>query len=148
MADATRIQFGTQQLLIGNGATPEVFTAPCGLTTLTRTTNVETQTVMVPDCDDPFVTTWMQIDEISRQMIVTGSGLLSAQYLLTWREWDLAGGFKNARWYTNLTAPNGGGYLAGRVLLTQFEETAEFKRSYQVSIQLTFDGKPTWSPAS
>lgn len=148
MAQATSIRFGSQQLLIGDGATPtEIFTAPCGITSLTKTTNVETETTNIPDCDDPDLASFLGIDEISRQIQVTFSGLLATEALPMWQTWDLAGGYKNIRWYRDLSAPNGGGYLAGQALLTQFEETGEAKRRYQVSGQVTFDGKPTWTSA-
>lgn len=147
MSAATSIRFGTQQLLIGDGADPEVFSAPCGLTSLTKTTNVETNTVNIPDCDDPDLASFLGIDEVSRQIQVTFSGLLATEALPMWQAWDLAGGYKNIRWYRNLSNPNGGGYLSGPALLTQFEETGEAKGRYQMSGQVTFDGKPVWTAA-
>lgn len=148
MAQATSIRFGSQQLLIGDGASPsEIFSAPCGLTSLTKTTNVETSTVNIPDCDDPDLASFLGIDEVSRQIQVTFGGLLATESLPLWQAWDLAGGYKNIRWYRDLTNPQGGGYLQGAALLTQFEETGEAKGRYQMSGQVTFDGKPTWVAA-
>lgn len=148
MAQATTIKFGQQALLLGNGATPEVFATPCGITSLTKTTNVETNTVNIPDCDDPDLASFLGIDEISRQIVLSFGGVLATESLLTWQTWDLAGGYKTVRWFRNLTAPNGGGYLEGSVLLTAFEEAAEAKQRYQITGTMTFDGKPTWTPAA
>lgn len=39
---AQTIKFGEQQLLIGDNATPEVFGAPCGITSLTKSTSTNT----------------------------------------------------------------------------------------------------------
>ena len=64
MAAATPINFGDIAVLIGDGATPEVFTAPCGLTELTETTNVETNTTNIPDCDNVDIASWLAIDEV------------------------------------------------------------------------------------
>jgi hypothetical protein len=147
MAQATTIKFGLQQLLIGSGATPEIFSAPCGITTLTKTTNVETNTVNIPDCTDPDLASFLGIDEVSRQIQLAFGGVLATESLPMWQAWDLAGGYKNIRWYRNLSNPNGGGYLQGSALLTAFEETAEAKGRYNMSGTVIFDGKPTWVAA-
>ena len=59
-------------ILIGNGATPEVFTAVCGLTTRSFTHQVNTSDQFVRDCADPE-------DVPHRRLTVTGE------------QWDLAG---------------------------------------------------------
>ena len=148
MALATTIKFGIFSLLIGDGQSPEVFTAPCGITSLNKTTNVDAQTTMIPDCSDPDIVTWLAVDEISRQLVISGSGTLNQESLDMWCDWDEAGGYKNVRFYRNLLAANHGGYLQGPALLTQWEETAEAKRRWQFNFQVTFDGKPAFTPAS
>ncbi|WP_022697927.1 phage tail tube protein [Euryhalocaulis caribicus] len=147
MAQATSIKFGTQAILLGDGSTSEEFAAPCGLTSLSKQTNVETNTTAIPDCDDPDLAVWLAVDEVSRQMTLSGSGLLAQEALDTWREWDNTGGFKNVRWLTDLAAANGGGHYEGEALLTQFEETGERGQRWQVNIGITFSGKPTWTDA-
>ena len=149
MTQATTIRFGRQAILIGDGATPvEAFAAPCGLTSLTKTTNVETNTVNIPDCTDPDLSSWLGIDEISRQIQLSFGGILNVESLQLWQEWDLAGGYKNVRWFRDLDLADGGGYLQGPALLTAFEETGEEKQRYQISGTITFDGKPTWTDAA
>lgn len=148
MAQATTVKFGQQAILISNMAVPPVFTAPCGLTTLNRTTNVNTTTTDIPDCDDPDLANWLGIDEVSRQMVLTGSGVLSQEALPMWDSWDRSGGYRDVRWFRNLLAVNGGGYYTGSALLTRFDETGNAKARYQINISLTFDGKPTWVPLS
>lgn len=158
MAQGTSIKFGQQALLIGNGATPEVFVAPCGITSLTKVTNFNTTTTEVPDCDDPDLPSWLTIDPVSKQMVLSGSGVLTVEYLRYWDAWDndrdpdtnalLPDLFKTVRWYRNLTGANGGGYYAGPALLTRFEEAGANKGRYQVTFSITFDGKPIWNPAA
>lgn len=148
MAQAVSIKFGLIALMLGDGATPtEVFEAPCGVTSLTVTTNVETNTTNLPDCSDPDLASWLAIDEISRQKQVSGSGVLDQNAAKIWRAWDLAGGPKNVRVYTNLTAANGGGHLSGAAVLTAYEETGERGGRWNNSFTLVFDGKPTWTAA-
>lgn len=146
MALANTVRFGQQQLLIGDGATPEVFAAPCGITSLTKTTNVETNTVNIPDCDDPDLASWLGIDEVSRQIQMSFGGVLDTSALVAvWQDWDMDGGYKNVRWYRDLTAPNGGGYLQGPALFTAFEEAGEARGRYAISGTIIFDGKPVWT---
>lgn len=148
MAQANTIKFGTQALLIGDGGSPEAFAAPCGITTLNKVTNVDAQTIAIPDCDDPDLAVWLGVDEISRQMVLSGSGTVATQSLPLWDAWDRNGGYKNVRWFRNLTAGNGGGYYQGSALLTQWEENAEARRRYTFNFAVTFDGRPTWTAAS
>lgn len=143
MTSAISLKFGVQALLLGDGESEEAFTAPCGITSLSRTSNITTNTTEEPDCDDVDAPVWLAVDEVSRQWLITGSGLLSRQALPTWRDWDYEGGPKNVRWYTNLTAPQGGGYFWGPALLTTFEEQGQRGQRWQVNFGVTFDGKPT-----
>lgn len=147
MAQATTILFGDQAILIGNGATPEVFTAPCGLTELTRTINTETSTTNVPDCIDPDLPSWLEIDAVSKQMVLSGNGVLAVEYLEQWRLFSESDDYRTVRWYRDLSAANGGGYYEGPALLTTYEESGARGRKWNVSIGLTFDGKPIWHAA-
>lgn len=145
MAQALTVKFGEQQLLIGDGADPEVFTAPCGITSLTKSTSTNTSDIDIPDCDDPDLVIWLGIDEVSRRMTLTFSGTLAQQSLALWQEWELNGGFRNVRWFRNLTDPVLRGYLAGSALLTEFEETSEARGRYTFTGTIIFDGQPTWT---
>ena len=148
MAQATPVNFGDIEVLLGDGADPEVFTAPCGLTSLTETTNVESNTTNIPDCDDPDLASWLAVDEVSRQKVVSGTGVLAQEAFETWRAWDLAGGAKNVRVRYNIPANAGGGYIQGSAILSTFEKTGERGRKWQISVGVTFDGKPTWTAAT
>lgn len=144
---AISLRFGVQALLIGDGATDEEFVAPCGLTSINRTSNITTNTTEQPDCDDPDAPVWLLIDEQSKQWVVSGSGLLARQANDMWKTWDFAGGPKNVRWMTNLLAAQGGGYFEGPALLTTYEEQGSRGTRWQVNVGITFDGAPTRVPA-
>ena len=93
MAQAKTIRFAGQLLMLGNGATPtEVFTAPCGLTSLNLTVNIETNSTNVPDCADPDLPAWLESDEVSKQMVVGVSGVIDTDAMQVWREWLPTGG--------------------------------------------------------
>lgn len=142
---AQTIKFGEQQLLIGDNATPEVFGAPCGITSLTKSTSTNTSDIDIPDCDDPDLVIWLGVDEVSKRMTLTFSGTVAQQSLALWQEWELNGGFRNVRWFRNLTNLALRGYLAGPALLTEFEETSEARGRYTFSGTIIFDGQPTWT---
>lgn len=148
MAQAKTLKFAEQTMLLGGGETPtELFTAPCGFLSLGMTVNIELNTTNVPDCTDPDLPAWLQSDEVSKQMALTGDGVLDTDAVQVWRDWLMEGGEKNVRWKTNGTALNGGGYFQAPALLSRYEETGERGQRWNVGVGLTLNGKPTFTPA-
>ena len=149
MAQAKTLKFNDQLMLIGNGATPtEVFTAPCGFESLNMTVNIEVNTTNVPDCDDPDLPAWLQSDEVSKQMVLSGEGVLDTTANKMWRDWLLEGGERNVRWLTKGTAANGGGHFQGPGILTTYEEVGQRGNRWNQNIAVTLNGKPFWTPAA
>lgn len=149
MAQAKTLKFGDQVLLLGNGASPEVFTAPCGLTTLTLTVNVETNDTNVPDCADPNLPSWLISDEVSKQMVLSGNGVLDTDAMQVWRDWIINGGSRNVRWLTAGTGANGGGYWSAPAIMDgSYEESGERGSRWNVSINLKLNGAPTFTKSA
>jgi hypothetical protein len=148
MAKASTVRYGQQSILIEAVAGSGVFTAPCGLTSLTRTTNKETTTTNVPDCTNPDLAPWLEIDPVSNQMVLSGTGVLAQEAIPMWDAWDRAGDYRRARWYRDLLAANGGGYYEGDALLTTYTETASNHGRYTVNIAITYNGEPVWTPVA
>lgn len=84
MAQATTIKGGKFRVLIGNDATPIVYTSPCGFTQRSISLNKGLQEVQVPDCDDPDKVDWMGRDATSLSMSVSGEGVLAAESVESW----------------------------------------------------------------
>ncbi len=145
MAQATTIKFGKQAILIGDAASPEVFTAPCGFTQVTRTLNVNTNDVNIPDCADPDLASWLATDEESRQMITSGQGVLSEEALTVWDDWFLNGGEKNVRWLRTTVLSSLNGHFQGPAVLTSYEETGQRGQRWQVSVTLNWNGAPIFT---
>lgn len=145
MAQATTLKFGKQAILIGDGESPEVFSAPCGFTQLTRTLNVNTNDVNIPDCNDPDLASWLATDEESRQMIVSGQGVVAEEALTVWDDWFLTGGERNCRWSRTTVSATLNGYFAGPAILTAYEEQGQRGQRWNVSVTLAFNGAPTWT---
>jgi hypothetical protein len=148
MAQAKTIKFGKTAILLGDDESDEEFAAPCGLTSLTMTVNVETNTTNVPDCDDPDLPAWLETDIVSQQMVLAGSGVLDKDAMQSWQDWFMEGNERNVRWFRNLTAGEGGGYFQAPAILTQYEESGERGGRWNVSIGIALNGKPTFVPVS
>lgn len=148
MAQAKSLRFAQQAMLLGDGADPELFTAPCGFETLTLTVNIETNTTNVPDCDDPDLPAWLQSDEVSKQMVLGGEGVLDTDAMQVWRDWLLEGGERNVRWLTEGSAANGGGYFEAPAILTTYEENGQRGQRWRINAGVTLNGKPEFTPAS
>lgn len=69
---------------LGDGAGPEVFTAPCAMTSrgLNRTKEVNSSTS--PDCDDLDAIPWTEQEVLSRSWAVSGSGKIQKAFIATW----------------------------------------------------------------
>lgn len=149
MAQAKSIRFAKQSMLIGNGADPsELFAAPCGFETLTLTVNIETNTTNVPDCDDPDLPAWLASDEVSKQMVLGGEGILDTDALQVWQAWLMEGGEKNVRWLRDFAGADGGGYFQAPGILTTYVENGARGSRWRNQIGVTLNGKPEFTPAA
>ena len=150
MAQATTIKFGKCMLLLGDGESSETFAAPCGVQELTMTVNIETSNVNLPDCDDPDLASWLQTDIVSKQMTISGNGVLDTAAMQTWQNWwlsDLPSEERNVRWYRDLTAGQGGGYFLAPAVLTNYEETGQRGQRWTNSFAIALNGRPTFTSA-
>jgi hypothetical protein len=148
VAIAKTLKFANQVMLIGDGASPEVYEAPCGFTTLTLTVNIATNDTNVPDCDDPSLPSWLISDEVSKQMVLSGDGVLDTDAFQMWREWLLAGGEKNVRWFTSGTGANGGGYFQAPGIMSTYSENGQRGQRWNLSSAVTLNGKPAWTASA
>lgn len=86
MAQPTTARPGKMRILLGDGASPEVFTAPCGLTTKALRVSKDLSDVLIPDCDDPDAPNWLARDVTSLSIEITGEGLLAAESEAVWND--------------------------------------------------------------
>ncbi|MBP7619361.1 MAG: hypothetical protein KA745_00215 [Gemmatimonadales bacterium] len=84
MAQPTTARPGKMRILLGDGATPEVFSAPCGLTTKGLTIGKGLSEVRIPDCDDPDAPAWIGRDVTDLSIEISGEGLLAAESVARW----------------------------------------------------------------
>lgn len=145
------VKFGSQQLLIETTPDSGIFSAPCGITGLTRNITTNTNDVNLPGCDDdPDAPLWLGVDPVSKRMTLSFTGTLMVEALNVWDEWAMAGGdsadegFRRIRWYRNLAEPNAG-YWEGYALLTEYNEESADRGRYTNAGTIIFDGKPEWT---
>lgn len=130
-------------ILMGNGAGPEVFSPLCGLTTRTFTHQVNTNDQFVRDCADPEDIPSRETTSTGEQWDMSGSGLVNRTQLAEVQA--AVGQVKNYRF--ELGEPAGdlvyGGYYSGAAKLTTLTITGsdgEF-----TSIDLTFVSEGDWT---
>lgn|SRR5688572_521162 len=86
MAAPTTARFGKFRVLLGDGASPETFAAPCGFTSKSLTLTKNLQEVNLPDCDDPDAPAWVGRDVQSLSAAINGEGVLAAESAPAWFE--------------------------------------------------------------
>lgn len=89
MAQPTTARFGKFKVMLGDDASPIVYTAPCGFTSKSLTLTKNLTEINLPDCDDPDAVAWVGRDAESLSASISGEGVLAAQSVDTWLEaWE------------------------------------------------------------
>ena len=149
MARPTTASWTKLLIMLGNAASPEVFTAPCALTTKGISFSADTSDSNVPDCDDPDAPSWVERVKRSLSAGITGSGRLAMESLPTWWNFYKQDESKNVRVKLDVSAANNGGHWAGKFVLTAFNiEGNENDGKIGVSVTLASDGEVVWVPAT
>lgn len=84
MAPPITARFGKFRVLLGDGADPIVYTAPCGFTSKSLTLGKSLSEVSLPDCDDPDAPIVLGRDVESITSSISGEGVLAASSVITW----------------------------------------------------------------
>ena len=148
MAAANSLTHKKFKVLIGNGATPEVFAAPCAFNTRGWSGNADTIDSTVPDCDDEELAVWTETEVSALSSQIQGNGVLHMADWPTWRQWFFSGAKKNVRVLLDRDGANKGGYMEQQYVLTNLELTSERLGKAQVSVTMKSSGSPTWTDAA
>lgn len=84
MAKPTTTRGGKIRVMLGNDASPQVFSAPCGLSQRSITLSKGLNEVQIPDCDNPDEVTWTGRDASSLSISISGEGVLASESIETW----------------------------------------------------------------
>lgn len=129
-------------LLVGDGASPEIFAEPCGLTTKGFELTVSTNTTVIPDCDDPEAPAWESTDPNALSGAATGSGVMAVASFTVWNQWFLGASPKNMQ--IKLDDPELG-YYSGSFLLTSFKLAGVRGNKVTVDVTIKNDGEVIWT---
>lgn len=86
MAAPITAKFGKFRVLLGDDASPIVYTAPCGFTSKSLTLGKSLSEVSLPDCEDPDAPIVVARDVESITASISGEGVLAASSVITWLE--------------------------------------------------------------
>jgi len=134
MAKATTVRYGQFLIQVGDGASPEVFADPCGLTSKGFNRTAEMNDTNVPDCDNPDAPSWLERDVVSMSGEMTGSGVLATESVDTWDEWFESGASRNVR------VKAGTREWRGLAKLSAFNITAERGQRVNIEVTIVSDG--------
>lgn len=148
MAQAQTATFAQFKILVGDGASPEVFALICGLTTKGVDFSTSTQTSEVPDCTDEDLPSWQEIAITSVGATITGSGMWSVQSHGDMVNWILDGDVKNVQVRWDNAATGDPLYLEGAAVMTALGNSVQKGQKVNQNISLAFTQKPTVHDAS
>ena len=147
--------FGNFLIQVGDGASPEMFSAPCGFTNKAFNETANMQETSVPDCTDPDAPAYVEraVDTLSSE--INASGVLAmpaagedpdtgTSAFNVFRRFYSAAVSKNCRIYLQGVS---GGYYEGKYILSQFNKGVQKGQKINVDITLSSDGEWDWVPA-
>ncbi len=97
MTRATTLKFSQFVWQFGDGASPETFSRPCGVTSRDFTIEPSTSDTAVPDCDDEDAAAWLDRDTVSMSAGGSIAGAVDDDDFDTMLDWSLAGDSRNCR---------------------------------------------------
>lgn len=143
MAQPTVLAGTKLLILVGNGASPEVFAQPCGLTTTGIDFSASTNTTLIPDCADPEAPAWEAKDVNALSASVTGNGVMAVESFDVWNDWFQAAQAKNC--HIKLDSDDLG-YWSGQFILTGLKYGGVRGQKVTVDVTLANTGAIVWVP--
>ena len=135
---------GTKLLiLVGDGASPEVFSQPCGLTTRGMSFTASTNSTLIPDCDNPEAPAWEAKDVNALSAQATGNGVMAVESFNTWNDWFQSALSRNCR--ITLDDPSLG-YWQGAFILSALKYGGQRGQKVTVDITMENTGAVVWVP--
>lgn len=131
-------------LKIGDGAQPEVFSAPCSINAERGVNFVgEENTTTIPDCADLEAIQWVVSEITSLRVTASGSGVLNTPDLEDYFDWWKSGESRNCKLIMDVPSSAGGIIFSGAFKLPNFELSGNKGEKAQVSLSLASDGEVT-----
>lgn len=143
MAQPTVIVGTKLLILVGNGASPEVFSEPCGLTTKSFDMSASTNSTLIPDCDDPEAPAWEAKDVNSLAATLSGSGVMAVESFDTWQDWFMLATSKNIQ----IKLDNASlGQWEGSFIISSLKYGGQRGQKVTIDVTMVNDGAVVWNP--
>lgn len=139
MTKPTTLRGSLMLLQIGDGASPETFDSPCGLTAKSFSRTSTVNDVTVPDCDDPDAPAWVERVKDALAGTVSGSGILAKEYLAAYEAFLASLDPRNVK--ITLDYASGPIEYTGAFHLTTFTITGERGSNVNVELELQSHGE-------
>ncbi|MDB5733341.1 MAG: Phage protein [Variovorax sp.] len=140
MTAATTIAGRKVLIQLGDGAGPEVFAAPCAVTTKTFGITKAMADSIVPDCTDPDLVGWVAREPTSKSSDISGSGIVNEESLELWQAFAMGDDNKSVR-----IVPGTVGHWQGKYHCTSFRITGAQAGKATFDFSLVSDGEVTWT---
>lgn len=141
MAQPTVIPGTKLFILLGDGASPETFASPCGLTSQGVDFTASTNTTLIPDCDDPEAPAWEAKDINALSVQVTGTGVMAVESFDIWNDWFQNAEIRNVQ--IKLDAPSLG-YWVGAFILSSLRYGGARGEKVTIDATLVNSGAVPW----
>lgn len=122
MAAVNKVKATALLIKVGNGASPEVFTALCTINAQRGLSIAATTSeTAVPDCADPDLPAWLDREKVSISADVNGAGTLHSDDLQTCYNLISGSAAVNLQIVLDVAGAVGGRTFEGAFHMTQFE---------------------------
>lgn len=136
-------------LKVGNGASPEVFTAFCTINAQRGITfTAGTREFPLIDCNDPDAIAWILREKDSLSAAFTGAGQLNTPDVEEFFDWLKEEDSRNCQVVLDVPAIDGGIIWEGKWHLTEFSITGDRGTKQEASITAASDGEISLVPNS
>ena len=141
MAQPTVLPGTKLLILVGNGATPEVYSEPCGLTTKSYDMAASTNSTLIPDCADPEAPAWEAKDVNALSATLTGSGVMAVESFDTWEGWFSTASSRNIQIKLD---DSDLGQWQGSFILTALKYGGARGQKVTLEVTMVNDGAVVW----
>jgi predicted secreted protein len=136
-------------IMVGDGGSPEVFTAYCTINAARSIKgDAATNDFNIPDCLDPDALGWLVREKVSVSYAVDGAGILNTPDAQEFAEWLADPLSRNCQIIVDVPAADGGIMFEGPFHLTSFQITGDRGNKMEATVSLVSDGIVTVTPTS
>lgn len=147
MARPKTLQGSKFLVMLGDGASPENFVAPCAMASKGINFSAASNEFNVPDCDDPDAPTYTERVISALSAGIPASGTLAMESLEDWRTWFFSGQPKNIQVVLDDTPANGGGYFQMSAVLSTLNLGGNIGELASIEVQMDSNGEIVWHDA-